>query len=456
MINLDFFTYDEFINELLVTAISEQEKLPVKERDVELLKDFKSQLKKGKKSFETWKVRILDSKDKIPNFYNAKRNEYLRMLPEATEMHFLNDSLNECQLLLDRQNKLIDEYKPKSKIRLNPNMELIELKKEKFLLSEYLEYLKVVKVHLDNYVQPEIFIANLDMEQFGRIDNNKVRIINDEMKLRIKSKFKYFEDKYKSNWGGTIQSIYSTITFFYHEIGEVSIGAKAQKYLLKTKLDIAKRQLEFESLKGVESFFEFLLSNEPNDCRKAIVVFRSIMKDYEFLLSYHNYDFKNSFFYPTIKNFYDRMELEYNIDRLKSSTPVSNTIKLNRESKTEQEQPRTFEELFFNPEHAEPCLKILNELQPPVIDAINNFIGKSKGVFPMWINVLKNHKPTPLIRHVRDIIYKDLLNEKIKGLNLSKDASEFRKQYKRLQRDNIYLDMKTLLSQYSQSGKLGK
>ena len=126
------------------------------------------------------------------------------------------------------------------------------------------------------------------------------------------------------------------------------------------------------------------------------------------------------------------------------------------ETKTEQEQPKTFAELFYNPEHAEPCLKILNELQPPVIDAINNYIGKAKGVFPLWVKVLKNHKPKPLIKHFKDTVYKDLLNQKVNGLNLTKDASEFRKQYVRLENDKIELDIKTILSQYSQSGKLGK
>lgn len=136
----------------------------------------------------------------------------------------------------------------------------------------------------------------------------------------------------------------------------------------------------------------------------------------------------------------------------KQSLPPQQTEK----PKPEQETPKTFEELFYNPAHAEPCLKILNELQPPVIDAINNYIGKAKGIFPLWVKVLKNHEPKPLIKHFKDVIYKDLLNEKVKGLNLSKDASEFRKQYKRIEKEKVELDIKAILSQYSQSGKLGK
>jgi hypothetical protein len=126
------------------------------------------------------------------------------------------------------------------------------------------------------------------------------------------------------------------------------------------------------------------------------------------------------------------------------------------ETKTEKQIAKTFEELFYNPENAEPCLRILSELQSPVIDAMNNYIGKAKGVFPLWVNILKNHKPEPLIKHFNDTVYKDLLNLKVNGLNLSKDASEFRKQYKRIENNKIELDIKAILSQYSQSGKFGK
>lgn len=122
----------------------------------------------------------------------------------------------------------------------------------------------------------------------------------------------------------------------------------------------------------------------------------------------------------------------------------------------EQLNPETFEELFYNPEHAELCLDILKEFQPPVIDATNNYIGKAKGIFPLWIKVLKNHKPEPIIKHFKDTVYKDLLNSKINGLRLSKDASEFRKEYKRLDNNKAELDIKTILSQFSQSGKLGR
>lgn len=119
--------------------------------------------------------------------------------------------------------------------------------------------------------------------------------------------------------------------------------------------------------------------------------------------------------------------------------------------------PKRFEDLFCEPHHAETCLNILRDIEPPVIDSVNNYIGKGKkGIFPLWLKVLKQHKPHPLIKYFPDLIYKDMLNNKINGLSLSKDASEFRKRYTRLEKGNVELEFKAILSQYSQDGKLGK
>jgi len=152
---------------------------------------------------------------------------------------------------------------------------------------------------------------------------------------------------------------------------------------------------------------------------------------------------------------YYRVVLNY----LKSFEEEEETTIAARASKNqppELETPATFEELFYDAAQAEPCLRILREIDPPTLDAINNYIGKSKGIFPLWIKVLKEQTPEPLIKHFPNIVYKNLLNQKVKGLNLSKDASEFRKHYKRLENNGVKEDLKRILSQYSHDGKLGK
>ena len=125
--------------------------------------------------------------------------------------------------------------------------------------------------------------------------------------------------------------------------------------------------------------------------------------------------------------------------------------------KVEQvDEPEFFEDMFYNPADAEKCLFILNKLKSPVIDAIGDYIGKAKGVFPIWVKVLKSHRPKPLIKHLTDIQYSVLLNQRIGRLKLTSDASEFRKTYKRLENGDIEMEMKTILSQLSHSGRLGK
>lgn len=142
-------------------------------------------------------------------------------------------------------------------------------------------------------------------------------------------------------------------------------------------------------------------------------------------------------------------------DLEKVENALNEVVKTNKLKDNSVDKPQTFEALFFNEKNAEPCLNILRQLQPPIINALNDYIGNAKGVFPLWVKVLKNAKQ-PLIKHYKDEIYKDLLNQKINGLNLSKDASEFRKTYKRLIESGVEIEMKTILSQLSQKGILGK
>jgi hypothetical protein len=158
-------------------------------------------------------------------------------------------------------------------------------------------------------------------------------------------------------------------------------------------------------------------------------------------------EFTDEFKENTLKNdevlVFCQIELEYlkNLPAEQQNKPQTKTV------------PSTFEELFFLASNAEQCLQILKEIDPAVITDINHYMGSNKGIFPI---LMKELERTGLIRPQKPIVYKDLLNQRITGLNLSKDASEWRKAYKRLETDKTALSIKALISQYSQSGKLGK
>ena len=129
---------------------------------------------------------------------------------------------------------------------------------------------------------------------------------------------------------------------------------------------------------------------------------------------------------------------------------------LKNETKSKQEQPIAFDELFNDASLVSVCIDILKEVTPPLIDTECNYIGKSKGAFCVWINELTRQG---IVKHYSDRkIYASLLPQRIGRFNI--DESMFGKHHKKA--ENQYrTDIKALvskvkLSQISQKGKLGK
>jgi len=60
-----------------------------------------------------------------------------------------------------------------------------------------------------------------------------------------------------------------------------------------------------------------------------------------------------------------------------------------KEKKLEQETPKTFDELFYNADLVTPCVDILKELDPPLIDTDCNYIGRLKGIICVWIDEMQ-------------------------------------------------------------------
>ena len=113
----------------------------------------------------------------------------------------------------------------------------------------------------------------------------------------------------------------------------------------------------------------------------------------------------------------------------------------NIKPKLEQETPKTFDELFYNTDLVKPCIDILKELEPPLIDTDCNYIGKLKGVFCVWIDEMERHG---IIKHYSDRkIFASLIPQKIKRFSI--DESMFGKYQRRA--ENLYrTDIKTKVS----------
>lgn len=109
--------------------------------------------------------------------------------------------------------------------------------------------------------------------------------------------------------------------------------------------------------------------------------------------------------------------------------------------KPEQETPKTFDELFYNTDLVKPCIDILKELDPPLIDTDCNYIGKLKGVFCVWIDEMQRQG---IVKHYSDRkIFASLIQQKIKRFSI--DESMFGKYQSKA--ENLYrTDIKTKVS----------
>ncbi len=205
----------------------------------------------------------------------------------------------------------------------------------------------------------------------------------------------------------------------------------------------AMHELELQFLNNPAAS-KWLHKKVEKDCEDLIFRFRNLIRDndLENVMIIKDY---NEFFniYWWLVDFWEEFKTTYG----------NNSSERKNKPEESSETPRTYQELFYNPNDASVCLEILKELDPPIIDFKGNYIGrKSKGVIPIWLRALSTYKG--LIKPCSDMVYKDIMNLTIPNLQLSADASEFRKNYPSLKEKDR--EIKTILSRFSQEGRLGK
>jgi hypothetical protein len=114
------------------------------------------------------------------------------------------------------------------------------------------------------------------------------------------------------------------------------------------------------------------------------------------------------------------------------------------ETKEEQETPETFESLFYNKNLVNPCINILKEIEPPLIDNDCNFLGRVKSGILIWIDEMQRQavikKGYPQERKLLAL----LIPLKIKGFAI--DESMFSKNSVRAERQ-YRTDIKAMVSE---------
>lgn len=118
------------------------------------------------------------------------------------------------------------------------------------------------------------------------------------------------------------------------------------------------------------------------------------------------------------------------------------------ESKYFKKIPETFEDLFTSPYWADCFRYVLRNFHPPLINEKNHYNKRKgyKGIFKMLIDAIEKKGGMAGISAQNQAL---ILNQTFPGLNLTKDAQEFRRVYKQLEENNRHVDIELLISDFT-------
>lgn len=110
-----------------------------------------------------------------------------------------------------------------------------------------------------------------------------------------------------------------------------------------------------------------------------------------------------------------------------------------------QIEKSTFDELFHESKYIEPCINLLKQLDPPLIDSDCNFIGNNKSAICIWVDEMVRNG---IMKPQQGKTFALLIPQRIKGLSISE--SLFRKVSTRA-KERYGKDIAVLISQIKHS-----
>lgn len=228
-------------------------------------------------------------------------------------------------------------------------------------------------------------------------------------------------------------------------IGDIySIYKKEYPY---SKMEDFVNDVLFLTKVELERFLNYQLrffGSAPND-DNFIFYTEYSHSDGEFLDFAINKDFNIKHycqFYRAVLEFINSLTTELIvIEQTKNSEVLEqplNQTPLNLLSKDENKNPDTFDELFYKPELIIPCIDILKELDPPLIDSDYNYIGKLKSVICVWIDEMKRQGIVKSNYPNERQLLADLIPQKIKRFTINESMfGKFQPKAEHLYRTDI-------------------
>lgn len=131
------------------------------------------------------------------------------------------------------------------------------------------------------------------------------------------------------------------------------------------------------------------------------------------------------------------------IDNNKQGQPGINII-TEKHSEQGEDKPQNLQDLFESQEIMNQCIKILKNVDPPILNEKGEYIGNLKSAICVWVTEMRRKG---LITAVNDATYAKLISKHLAPFSIEK--STFGKTNARAH-DRYQLEMQTLLSKVSQ------
>ncbi len=244
-------------------------------------------------------------------FFNSKYGEFKSEFPTINDFNFTEWHIKKSKKFIVSLEKAIDDFYDTAISLPDDFGTPKDLEFKILLLEQWLVFLYHFR-EITELPKDEFF--NTWRSKGSGYTELKKDSINNSMKEYIRERFKYFEEKYKTDWYSLLIDVFVTITNNNFLIDTEHLKRNVN---LIIEIKIARYNIE-KMLTDFERFFEFLIANKNlEDCLGMLNLFRNIMVTYRSTLRQSNLYFEKSYYYETINEFYERIETNYNAEKLK-------------------------------------------------------------------------------------------------------------------------------------------
>lgn len=395
----------------------------------------------------------------IDGFYNLFQKDYESIL-WPIDSNFISKSISLKISNLEKEKSQVISNTVKSQLEYDP---------------DYITYLKKVKSHVDYYYKKneleklcaskllEIINAFKNPSKYERFTNNRKTALTKKFKELVDLKFQINLNALKFIFqSNEFENNHDKIHVLNLLLEELNSGKN--EYKTPDANEINAKIIDPLIVTKVESLWQntrLWITNQINDLKENEIQIQRKEFEEKILESFNKE-------ISELKNEISKLSEQKTVIGNKWPKGENPTFDSNDENFNSKNQNKklsnnnltnkikTFEDLFHDSKSITNYIDVLRNVDPPLIDPNDNFIGRSKGAICVWIDELERQG---IIKAEKDRkVLARIVKEKIKRFSI--DESMFGKKQKKAE-DNYRSDIKTLISQIklsqdSQKGKLGK